>query len=88
MRTQGFWEKAKVLAAVGMVAGAMSAAAQPAVNVTLQEKGGYYSQSSLTRADENSTQIPEATTWICGALLLLPFGASTLRILYKRNKTS
>jgi hypothetical protein len=37
---------------------------------------------------ENLQPVPEPTTWICGALLLLPFGASALRILYKRSKTS
>ena len=31
------------------------------------------------------TQVPEPTTMIAGALLLLPFGASTLRILRKRT---
>jgi hypothetical protein len=29
--------------------------------------------------------VPEPTTMIAGALLLLPFGASTLRILRKRQ---
>jgi hypothetical protein len=37
---------------------------------------------------ESLQAVPEPTTWICGALLLLPFGASALRILYKKNKTS
>jgi hypothetical protein len=34
----------------------------------------------------NVTPVPEATTLIAGALLLLPFGASTLRIL-RKNRT-
>jgi hypothetical protein len=33
---------------------------------------------------ENVTAVPEPTTMMAGALLLLPFGASTLRILRKR----
>ncbi len=32
----------------------------------------------------NSPEVPEPTTMIAGALLLLPFGASTLRLLRKR----
>jgi len=32
-----------------------------------------------------STPVPEPTTVLAGALLLLPFGASTLRILRKKN---
>jgi hypothetical protein len=35
----------------------------------------------------NITPVPEPTTVIAGALLLLPFGASTLRILRKRRTT-
>jgi hypothetical protein len=35
--------------------------------------------------DPGFTQVPEPTTMIAGALLLLPFGASTLRILRKRS---
>jgi hypothetical protein len=31
------------------------------------------------------TVVPEPTTMIAGALLLLPFGASTLRILRRRT---
>jgi hypothetical protein len=34
------------------------------------------------------TPIPEPTTILAGALLLLPFGASTLRILRKRNRAA
>ncbi len=35
-----------------------------------------------------ATPVPEPTTIIAGALLLLPFGASTLRILRKTNRTA
>lgn len=35
----------------------------------------------------NTTPVPEPTTMIAGALLLLPFGASTLRIL-RKNRTA
>jgi F0F1-type ATP synthase assembly protein I len=34
-----------------------------------------------------ATAVPEPTTLISGVLLLLPFGASTLRIL-RKNRTS
>jgi hypothetical protein len=37
--------------------------------------------------DATITAVPEASTIIAGALLLLPFGASTLRIL-RRNRTA
>jgi hypothetical protein len=39
------------------------------------------------RCDEDGSPagVPEPTTMIAGALLLLPFGASTLRILRKRT---
>jgi hypothetical protein len=41
-----------------------------------------------TQAGQDSyTPVPEPTTMIAGALLLLPFGASTLRIL-RRNRTA
>ena len=35
----------------------------------------------------NVTPVPEPTTLIAGALLLLPFGASTLRVL-RRNRAA
>jgi hypothetical protein len=34
---------------------------------------------------ESLTVVPEPTTMIAGALLLLPFGASTLRVLRRRT---
>ena len=45
---------------------------------------------SFTRFDGSSiapvpTAVPEPTTMIAGALLLLPFGASTLRMLRRRT---
>jgi hypothetical protein len=43
--------------------------------------GGAVSVSSV---QQSFHQVPEPTTMIAGALLLLPFGASTLRILRKR----
>jgi hypothetical protein len=39
----------------------------------------------LSPNDPNIQPVPEPTTLISGALLLLPFGASTLRILRKKN---
>jgi hypothetical protein len=38
-----------------------------------------------SRAQDQLAIVPEPTTMIAGALLLLPFGASTLRILRKRQ---
>lgn len=49
---------------------------------------GYLLQPVNTSAQElliGVTPVPETTTWIAGALLLLPFGASTVRILRKRQ---
>lgn len=43
--------------------------------------------SSGARAQDQLVIVPEPTTVIAGALLLLPFGASTLRIL-RRNRTT
>jgi hypothetical protein len=37
-------------------------------------------------AEWDYTAVPETTTMLAGALLLLPFGASTIRILRKRQK--
>jgi hypothetical protein len=54
--------------------------------VYIQETGGLY---TLYTAGANEYHIdsvvPEPTTMIAGALLLLPFGASTIRILRKRQ---
>jgi hypothetical protein len=36
----------------------------------------------------NGQPVPEPSTLICGALLLLPLGASALRILRKKSMTS
>lgn len=43
--------------------------------------------SSGARAQDQLVIVPEPTTVIAGALLLLPFGASTLR-LFCRNRTA
>ncbi|MEI7941050.1 MAG: hypothetical protein WCK27_30620, partial [Verrucomicrobiota bacterium] len=45
--------------------------------------GGTY--SSPVNAEFLFTPVPEPTTMIAGALLLLPFGASTLRMLRRRT---
>ncbi len=42
-------------------------------------------QDMLVKVDAVPVPVPEPTTMIAGALLLLPFGASTLRILRKRQ---
>ena len=44
-----------------------------------------YNQQRLYSFGADVTPVPEATTMIAGALLLLPFGASTLRILRRRT---
>jgi hypothetical protein len=46
-----------------------------------------YTPSVDTHGIVTLTPVPEASTMIAGALLLLPFGASTLRIL-RRNRTA
>jgi hypothetical protein len=40
---------------------------------------------SISQVAQSFHQVPEPTTMLAGALLLLPFGASTLRILRKRQ---
>jgi hypothetical protein len=45
------------------------------------------SQVSVSSVQQSYHQVPEPTTIIAGALLLLPFGASTLRILRKNRMT-
>jgi hypothetical protein len=50
--------------------------------------GGYLEQvngGSGTPVTLTLTAIPEASTMVAGALLLLPFGASTLRVLRRRQ---
>jgi hypothetical protein len=42
-----------------------------------------YADDTFVFTDTSVTAVPEATTMIAGALLLLPFGLSTLRILRK-----
>ena len=42
----------------------------------------------VEQSQQNGQPVPEPSTWICGALLLLPFGAITLRILRKKSITS
>ena len=47
--------------------------------------GQGWDKASDVNVDVYGTPVPEPTTMIAGALLLLPFGASTLRILRKRT---
>jgi hypothetical protein len=44
-------------------------------------------QVTISQVTQSFHQVPEPTTVLAGALLLLPFGASTLRIL-RRNRMS
>jgi hypothetical protein len=48
--------------------------------------GGTIDISQIEQSFEE-TAVPEPTTIIAGALLLLPFGASTVRIL-RKNRTA
>ena len=47
--------------------------------------GNPISQVSVSSVQQSFHQVPEPTTIIAGVLLLLPFGASTLRILRKKQ---
>jgi len=47
--------------------------------------GGYLQPERAMTATFQVTAVPEPTTMIAGALLLLPFGASTLRMLRRRT---
>ena len=47
------------------------------------DASGFYYPDNSGSLDVQLTVVPEPTTMIAGALLLLPFGASTLRILRK-----
>jgi hypothetical protein len=47
--------------------------------------GGGWDKPSDVNVQVYGTVVPEPTTMIAGALLLLPFGASTLRVLRKRQ---
>jgi len=61
---------------------------QPVLHVTkdiafaTESQGGFV---SLSQVQQSFQQVPEPTTMIAGALLLLPFGASTLRMLRRRT---
>jgi hypothetical protein len=71
---------------LGVLNGALSAA-----NVSANTANGYVLRSTETGAGQdliwNVTPVPEPTTMIAGALLLLPFGASTLRF-FRRNRAA
>ena len=68
--------------------GALNGASSVA-NVTANQGSGNILRSTESGAGQdmiwNVTPVPEPTTMIAGALLLLPFGASTLRVLRKRQ---
>jgi len=74
------------------LAGAILAVGEPTVNVTKDiglgisdPTGGFITISQIVQSFDQT--VPEPTTMIAGALLLLPFGASTLRIL-RKNRTA
>ena len=54
---------------------------------TLDSNGDGWDKSSDVNVQVFGTPVPEPTTMIAGALLLLPFGASTLRML-RKNRTA
>jgi len=56
------------------------------LSLTMSVGGGSSTATGTLEGSFYLTAIPEPTTLISGALLLLPFGASTLRIL-RRNRT-
>jgi hypothetical protein len=73
------------------LAGTFLAEAQAAVGgIITRDANGAYNVRALNLGVAGAVQdqlviVPEPTTMIAGALLLLPFGASTLRILRKRR---
>jgi len=58
----------------------------PDPNTTQGNPDGNPVQELLMRT-QDATPVPEPTTMLAGAMLLLPFGASTLRILRKNRKS-
>jgi hypothetical protein len=58
----------------------------PTVTPTIEFDWNSAGGKSAYIDDVSVTPVPEPTTMIAGALLLLPFGASTLRILRKTRK--
>jgi hypothetical protein len=73
---------------------AKNAIIKDAVLFTLKINSGTYDLSSIhnvtfqygtSLSEPQVTAVPEPTTMIAGALLLLPFGASTLRVLRRRT---
>jgi len=48
--------------------------------------GGHGTVDHKLKADFTLTAVPEPTTWLAGALLLLPLGMSAMRIL-RKNRT-
>jgi hypothetical protein len=65
---------------------------QPILNITKDiglgitaDSGGFITISQVAQSFDQVVPVPEPTTIIAGALLLLPLGASTLRIL-RRNR--
>jgi hypothetical protein len=70
--------------------GAILNPSQPILNVTKDigfgtTDGGFVTISQIVQSFDQVVPVPEPTTIIAGALLLLPLGASTLRIL-RRNR--
>ena len=67
----------------------------PFVELPGARKGSYYGYGSNAGFEEwaaitapHLTVVPEPTTMIAGALLLLPFGASTLRRMRNRKQAA
>jgi hypothetical protein len=56
-------------------------------DITLAAPDGDTVLVTISQVTQSFHQVPEPTTMIAGALLLLPLGASTLRIL-RRNRMS
>ena len=68
------------------VDGAAFGESAPGVNLNLPFNGPQPASTQYTYEFVSSgTPVPEPTTFIAGALLLLPFGASTLRMVRKKR---
>lgn len=68
-----------------LVAEVIGGVLNPANIVTWDSNGDGWDKSSDVNVQVSGTAVPEATTMIAGMLLVLPFGASTFRILRKRQ---
>ena len=57
------------------------------VTIVIADASNSSTQLDVDNVIVEATAVPEASSWIAGALLLLPFGASAIRI-NRKNKTA